>query len=820
MFQPRSKSRDAAVPKQDQRADDSGSGKTPARPSLWIRAITDTPVIQPRLTINAPGDRYEREADRVADRVMRQVVPEEEDQPIQAYPQAGPITPLVQRQVDPEEEEEEEPVQAERLVQRQVEEEEEEEPVQAKGETGGARPLASGVAAQVNALRGGGRPLPEGTRAFFEPRFGHDFSDVRVHTGPAAAGTAMAMKARAYTVGRDVVFGAGEYAPETRTGQKLIAHELTHVIQQRSAPPSVQRTYRLNELLTPRRTARHSNPIPRQPRSYFYPGSATNTTNRRAVVIGGIHGSERSAWQLRQHINSQLGSGTQPDFHTIVVPRANPTGTRGAGHRAQQVRDLNREYETGYTSPNPLAQEIKTIITEFAPERILSIHAVGNPALAGIYLDPIHTGRYPAIGTASQRRAAFTGDPRNLAAMQLTEAMIGQVRTDAAGRRYTRGNVPGTKGIRVRGRTRRLSFPASQYPSPPGGRSQYSLIYPQQSQVSRTLGMWASGQGRTIITIEIPGWRAPRRIWNRFAPAVLRFLRMSTGGSASQPATSSSASQPATSGSASQPATGVQRAPITSADLRRQRNADLDRFMRRVYDLQVQLWTSQGVQYVGGVAAADLARLPARDKMPSKPSIQIHRAVLNPLRNLLAAARNALTAARRTRQPGTSRVTDVRVRSGYRSARQQLQIWERWYPTYYRRTRRHRRGLSGGEHGEAAARYLAAYINQRVFSPGYSTHQHGLAVDLTYLRSGVWAEAETSGVWMTRWTRSWLYRWLLSNAAGYGFVQNPMINEPWHWEYRPDRVLAALVEAFLQLLRYLLQRALSALRSLFGLANQ
>jgi len=210
------------------------------RAPVWTRAITDTPVIQTRLTINAPGDRYEREADRVADRVMRQVVPEEEDQSIQACPQAGPITPLVQRQVDPEEEEEEEPVQAERLVQRQVEEEEE-EPVQAKGETVGARPLASGVAAQVNALRGGGRPLPEGTRAFFEPRFGHDFSDVRVHTGPAAADTAMAMRARAYTVGRDVVFGAGEYAPETHAGQKLIAHELTHVIQQRSAPPNVQR---------------------------------------------------------------------------------------------------------------------------------------------------------------------------------------------------------------------------------------------------------------------------------------------------------------------------------------------------------------------------------------------------------------------------------------------------------------------------------------------------------------------------------------------------------------------------------------------------
>jgi hypothetical protein len=149
----------------------------------------------------------------------------------------------VMRQVDPEEEEEE-PVQAMALVQRQVEpEEEEEEPVQTKAGSGGARTLPASTAAQVHALRGGGRPLPERTRAFMEPRFGRDFSAVRVHTGPAAAESASALRARAYTIGREVAFGAGEYAPDTHAGQKLIAHELTHVVQQcspqrRSSPPS------------------------------------------------------------------------------------------------------------------------------------------------------------------------------------------------------------------------------------------------------------------------------------------------------------------------------------------------------------------------------------------------------------------------------------------------------------------------------------------------------------------------------------------------------------------------------------------------------
>jgi hypothetical protein len=86
----------------------------------------------------------------------------------------------------------------------------------------------------ILALSGRGQPLPESARNFFEPRFGYDFSQVRVHTDATAAETARALNARAFTVGRDVVFGAGQYAPETSQGKKLLAHELTHVVQQGS----------------------------------------------------------------------------------------------------------------------------------------------------------------------------------------------------------------------------------------------------------------------------------------------------------------------------------------------------------------------------------------------------------------------------------------------------------------------------------------------------------------------------------------------------------------------------------------------------------
>jgi flagellar motor protein MotB len=77
-----------------------------------------------------------------------------------------------------------------------------------------------------------GQPLDVATRSFMEPRFGHDFSQVRLHTDEQAAESAQSVNALAYTVGRDVVFGAQQYKPETVEGKKLLAHELTHVVQQ------------------------------------------------------------------------------------------------------------------------------------------------------------------------------------------------------------------------------------------------------------------------------------------------------------------------------------------------------------------------------------------------------------------------------------------------------------------------------------------------------------------------------------------------------------------------------------------------------------
>jgi hypothetical protein len=206
------------------------------------------PAIQAKLKIGRPGDEYEQEADRIADKVISMSGPvvqqqaikeEEEEKPIQARPLAAQITPLIQRQ--PEEEEEEEFLQTKPFasqitpfIQRQLEEEEEEE-LQMQASTSQALEVTPSFEARINAMKGGGQALPQSERDFFEPRFGCDFSQVRVHTDTEATKAAKALNAKAFTTGHNVTFGPGQYAPETSGGKQLLAHELTHVVQQNGA---------------------------------------------------------------------------------------------------------------------------------------------------------------------------------------------------------------------------------------------------------------------------------------------------------------------------------------------------------------------------------------------------------------------------------------------------------------------------------------------------------------------------------------------------------------------------------------------------------
>jgi hypothetical protein len=192
--------------------------------------------IQAKLRIGQPNDKYEQEADRVAEQVMQMPAPR------------------VQRQIQPEEEDEEEDLlQMESFskssVQRQMdeigeEEEDEELPLQTKRESGSAADVTPQLAGQIEALRGSGQQLPQALRIYFEPRFGHDFSQVRIHTDSRAVESAQLLHAKAYTVGQDIVFGAAEYAPNKNEGRKLLAHELVHVIQQTNKRSSPSRRLR------------------------------------------------------------------------------------------------------------------------------------------------------------------------------------------------------------------------------------------------------------------------------------------------------------------------------------------------------------------------------------------------------------------------------------------------------------------------------------------------------------------------------------------------------------------------------------------------
>lgn len=207
-----------------------------------VQRMMKSGVLQAKLNIGQPGDKYEREADRIAEQVIRLSEPqvqhqkeEEKEEELQLQPLADQITPLVQRQIEAEEEEEEENL----MFQRQLEEEED---LQTKAISGKIPAVTPTLESRIQALKGGGQLLPESTRAFFEPRFRQDFSQVRVHNDTQAAETAWTLNVKAFTVGRDIGFGAGKYSTETSSGKKLLAHELTHVMQQNDVHRNTIRT--------------------------------------------------------------------------------------------------------------------------------------------------------------------------------------------------------------------------------------------------------------------------------------------------------------------------------------------------------------------------------------------------------------------------------------------------------------------------------------------------------------------------------------------------------------------------------------------------
>jgi len=181
--------------------------KQPPLNSLWESMALDRGRLQPKLEVSQPADPYEQEADQVAERVMR--MPE-----LQSIGSTASLTELeVQRKCGPCEEEEE-------------------QELRRKHDGGGSDSSVAASAIVNHALSSAGQPLDETTRGFMEQRFGRDLSNVRIHTDSHAAESARAVNAMAYTVGNHVAFASGQYVPATVRGKTLLAHELTHTLQQ------------------------------------------------------------------------------------------------------------------------------------------------------------------------------------------------------------------------------------------------------------------------------------------------------------------------------------------------------------------------------------------------------------------------------------------------------------------------------------------------------------------------------------------------------------------------------------------------------------
>ena len=201
-----------------------------------LSAVRARPVIQTKLTVGAAHDAYEQEADSVADHVMSASVPagpvaqreaSEEEEPIQTKPLAAGISRLQRKNEENEDE-------SNRAIQRDPEEDEL-QTAPALGHSEDGFEAGADFESQLRAARSGGSQLSGETRGFMEQRIGADFNAVRVHTDSQADRLNRSIQSRAFTTGPDVFFRQGEYQPSSPDGQRLLAHELTHVVQQTGA---------------------------------------------------------------------------------------------------------------------------------------------------------------------------------------------------------------------------------------------------------------------------------------------------------------------------------------------------------------------------------------------------------------------------------------------------------------------------------------------------------------------------------------------------------------------------------------------------------
>jgi hypothetical protein len=282
-------------------------------------------AVQAKLTVNDPNDGYEQEANRVADSVMRQ------PSTLSWIGREASTAPTMQLKCAACNAQEEKAARASKRK---------------------APSVSPETERQIESLKGRGVPLPDETRLFFERRMGAKFAHVRIHTDGNAIEACRAIKARAFTVGNNIAFNAGEYAPDTDKGRHLLAHELTHVVQQTGS--SVNRMIHRAPIATDGGEWETNN----------YSDVSTATQNGVDIDLKFTPDAPTDAMQigLTQTVRSQKeGQSYLTAGRQKVKDRTIPEGEKGAGSAIDQLSSFkNPLYATGATSSTDTLESTAT----------------------------------------------------------------------------------------------------------------------------------------------------------------------------------------------------------------------------------------------------------------------------------------------------------------------------------------------------------------------------------------------------------------------------------------------------------------------------
>jgi hypothetical protein len=365
-----------------------GGDRPPTAPAALVGARSR---LQRQLKVSRPDDVYEQAADRLADEVMR--LPE----PLTLRPPA--VQRLAQRSS----------IQRlcsaceERVRRREMAEDGGEGTLQTTVHATEGATLTPEVEARIQHL-GNGQSLSAPVRSFFEPRFGYDFSSVRVHTDAQAGELARDVSARAFTVGHDIVFGAGEYATETPAGRRLLAHELVHVVQQ-SPDSEVQR-------LVPDDSARSGPGTTEdiQTRAPMIQRDFAIEPPHPAAVGRALTADEmRDALTFNNRVVGAAGAGVIREIRDVLGITPDPAVVDddlvNAVVRWQAMQGLTQDGKLGPSSARPLFREI-------GAEGVGEGRLVSGPTYApsGTIAPTVAGGRETAHFAL---RAEFENDPAN-----------------------------------------------------------------------------------------------------------------------------------------------------------------------------------------------------------------------------------------------------------------------------------------------------------------------------------------------------------------------------------------------------------------------